>query len=104
MESTKLIKSLIRQDNEIRFVLIQLHNETRFLNEKKILGIMGYIEENFCVNLISHLYHAGKVEIYNRSGKSDEEYIEYLKKKNVAILMGSEYELEQMDYTKIELE
>lgn len=95
-----VIDESIRQVNEIRFVLIQLHNETRFLNEKTVLGIMGYIEENFCANLISHLYHAGKVEIYNRSGKSDEEYIEYLKKNNASILMGSEYELGQMDYTK----
>lgn len=95
-----VIDESIRQANEIRFVFIQLHNETRFLNEKTVLGIMGYIEENFCANLISHLYHAGKVEIYNHSGKSDEEYIEYPKKNNASILMGSEYELGQMDYTK----
>ena len=34
-----VIDESIRQVNEIRFVLIQLHNETRFLNEKTVLGI-----------------------------------------------------------------
>ena len=36
--------------------------------------------------------------MYNRKDKSDQDYIAYLKDKDIGILMGSEFDLKQKDY------
>lgn len=94
-----VIDEPLGKSNEISFMLIQLHNETRFLNERTISEFLGLMEGNFCAYLINILYKMGKVKMYDRSDKSDQEYINYLKRKKIDVLMGAEHKLKQKDYT-----
>ena len=93
-----VIDDSIENAKEMNFLLIELHNETKFLYEKSTLQVMGIVEGNFCEYLINVLNNSGKVEMYNRKDKSDQDYIAYLKDKDIGILMGSEFDLKQKDY------
>ena len=95
----KIIDQTIEDTHELRFVLMRFTSDTKyFLQEQSLHAIYEDLDGILVDYVSAYLDSINAVSSYDRSDKSDVQYLSDMKSAGIDLLIGSEFELQSKDY------